>query len=147
MLSLNLFLLKKQTNYFNYSKIKLLYKLLNINFNSLQKNFNLLYLFIKHLSKYLMKVTITNSELILYLKNNFDILVVLSFLKLHYTLQFKELVDICTVDFCFSQNFFNRFELNYILLSLINKCHIRVKINTSIESNIISLCKLYSSSN
>lgn len=144
MFSPHLFLLRKDIDYL---KIKLLYKFLNINFSNLQKSFNLLYLFIKYLYKYLVKVTITNSELVIYLKKKTDLLFVLSFLKYHYTLQFKELVDICAVDFCFSRKFLNRFELNYILLSLINKCHLRVKINTSIDSNVISLCGLYSSSN
>lgn len=144
MLALNLWLWKKEIN---YSKIKLLYSLLNINFSNLQKNFNLLYLLLKSLYKYFIKISITNAELVFYVKNNFDILFVLSFLKYHYSLQFKELVDICAVDFCFSRDFLNRFELNYILLSLINKSHIRVKINTSIDGSIISLCNLYSSSN
>lgn len=106
-----------------------------------------MYLLLKSLYKYFIKISITNAELVFYVKNNFDILFVLSFLKYHYSLQFKELVDICAVDFCFSRDFLNRFELNYILLSLINKSHIRVKINTSIDGSIISLCNLYSSSN
>lgn len=135
------------SNSLNLKKIKLLFSLLNINLNYIQKKFNIIYLFLKMFPKYFRKISLTNNEIVCYVKNNFSIFFILQVLKNHYTFQFKQLVDICTVDFCFSNNFATRFELNYILLSLINQSHLRLKLYTAIDSKVMSLGAIYSSSN
>lgn len=135
------------SNCLDLKKIKFLYSLLNVNLNCLQNKFNIIYLFLKMFPQFFSKISLTNSEIVCYVKNKFSIFFILQMLKNHYTFQFKQLVDICSVDFCFSNNFATRFEVNYILLSLINKCHLRLKLYTSIDAPLISLGSLYSSSN
>lgn len=135
------------SNSLNLKKIKLLFSLLNINLNYIQKKFNIIYLFLKMFPKYFRKISLTNNEIVCYVKNNFSIFFILQVLKNHYTFQFKQLVDICAVDFCFSNNFATRFELNYILLSLINQSHLRLKLYTALDSKVMSLGAIYSSSN
>lgn len=135
------------SNSLNLKKIKLLFSLLNINLNYIQKKFNIIYLFLKMFPKYFHKISLTNNEIVCYVKNNFSIFFILQVLKNHYTFQFKQLVDICAVDFCFSNNFATRFELNYILLSLINQSHLRLKLYTALDSKVMSLGAIYSSSN
>ena len=84
-----------------------------------------------------VKSHIINNEFIIILKDNKYLNLVLIFLKNHYKLQYKELVDICTVDYLSKRN--KRFEVNYMLLSIKYKFRIRIKTFLK-DSEILTSC-------
>jgi NADH dehydrogenase (ubiquinone) Fe-S protein 3 len=108
--------------------------------------YNNIIILILVLKKYFKEIILLNNELFIILKNNNDLLFILTFLKNHYKFQFKQLVDICTVDYYLNIKF-NRFEINYILLSPKYKTRIRLKLYCNEKMLIPSIISLYSSAN
>jgi NADH-quinone oxidoreductase subunit C len=106
--------------------------------------YNNLYSIINYFNKDISKIQYINNEFIITLKQNNRLLYILSFLKNHYKFQFKELVDICTVDYYHKKY---RFEINYMLLSLKYKMRLRLKINTKEQEIIPSITSLFSAAN
>lgn len=152
----------KQTNkiFVNSNNNLSLYKWYYINTNNYLKKkyiiglekiylfnlFNILYIFFLCLSKCILKIKIINNEIIFYISNKKYLIIILTFFKYHFKLQFKEMVDICTIDFINNLQK-NRFEINYNLLSLKYKQRIRLKIKIQEKEFIQSSVYLYSSSN
>lgn len=68
----------------------------------------------------------------------------LLFLKNYENSRFDLLVDICGVDF---PNKKNRFEINYILLSMSNNQRIRIKTYTHETGSIPSINEIFKNSN
>ena len=107
--------------------------------------------------KYIKKnnnISFSNNNLILYnnlgsillnLKNVNSLIIFSTFLKYHFKFQFKQLVDICTVDYYLNYNKNNRFEINYMLLSLKYKTRLKIKIYSDEKTIIPSISNLYSS--
>ena len=95
--------------------------------------------------KFISEIKIINNELIIVLNDKKFLLIVLKFLKNHFKFQFKEMIDICTVDYI---NNLNRFHINYNLLSLKYKIRLRLKLKIKEKENIITTTtNLFSSSN
>lgn len=69
---------------------------------------------------------------------------VLTHLRDSKDLQFKQLIDICGVDY---PERHERFEVVYHLLSLKNNLRIRIKLNASEETLVPSICSIYSAAN
>lgn len=66
----------------------------------------------------------------------------ITFLRDDPNCQFKQLMDVCGVDFPEREN---RFDVVYHLLSLVHNCRIRVKVQTNEDSPVPSVCGVYSS--
>lgn len=98
------------------------------------------------LKKYISKVIIDpiNKYYRLILKDQSYINVVLSICKNHSFFQFKVLSDIACVDF-FNEK--NRFELNYLLLSLKYSIRFVISVRCSQALTISSIHSLYSNAN
>ena len=122
----------------------------NLNNNNIFFNKDIIILYnnlgsiLLNLKKYIKSIKILNNELIIILNNNNALFFVLTFFKKHFKYQFKELVDICTVDY-YINNINNRFEINYMLLSLKYKTRVRLKITCNEKSIIPSVSNIYSS--
>lgn len=95
---------------------------------------------------FIKEIKIINNELSFILNDPNKLKIILLFLKNHYKFQFKELIDICTVDYCY-KNIDYRFQLNYFLLSLKYKIRLKIKIYLNLPTIINSSITLYSSSN
>ncbi len=80
------------------------------------------------LGKYIKKVQLKKGEYNVYLRNSQDIEKVLFFFKYNINSQFKLLMDICGIDNM--QKYRNRFEINYLLLSVKYKIRLRIKLYT-----------------
>lgn len=115
----------------------------NNKFLTLYNNFGSFFLNFK---KYISEIKLLNNEIILILKNQNDLLFILTFLKKHYKYQFKQLVDICAIDY-YLYNVNNRFEINYILLSLKYKTRLRIKFLCNEKTIISSVSQIFSSAN
>ena len=76
--------------------------------------------------------------------NNFNLILLLNFLKNNYFLQFKTLISITAVDYPERKN---RFEINYFLLSYKLNTRIIIKITTNDVTPINSITSIYSSAN
>lgn len=107
---------------------------------------NEVYSLLRLMYKYLNEIKIINDEVILIIsnKNINKLLVIFNILNKHYKYQFKEVVDICTVDYLQPRN---RFEINYMLLSLKYKTRFRVKIYVNENTYVPSLVNLYAGVN
>jgi NADH:ubiquinone oxidoreductase subunit C len=122
----------------------------NLNNNNIFFNKDIIILYnnlgsiLLNLKKYIKSIKILNNELIIILNNNNALFFVLTFFKKHFKYQFKELVDICTVDY-YINNINNRFEINYMLLSLKYKTRVRLKITCNEKSIVPSVSNIYSS--
>ena len=125
-------ILKNNKEYYKIKNIKLF--------------FNNIYSLLNSVSALLNSIKIVNNELILVLKNKNYLIILLNFLKNHYKYQFKELVDIVTVDYL-NINKNKRFEVNYLLLSIKYNFRIRIKIFLEEQEIINSITSLYSSAN
>jgi len=123
---------------------------LNLNKTSIFFNKDLIILYnnlgsiLLNLKKYIKNIKILNNELCIFLHDNNYLTFVLSFLKKHFKYQFKELVDICTVDY-YTNNITNRFEVNYLLLSIKYKTRVRIKLACNEKTIITSASNIYSS--
>ena len=108
--------------------------------------FNEVYSLLRLMYKYLNEIKIINDEIILIISNKCinKLLVIFNILKKHYKYQFTEVVDICTVDYLKPNN---RFEINYMLLSLKYKARFRVKFYVNENTYVPSLVNLYASVN
>jgi NADH-quinone oxidoreductase subunit C len=126
-------------------KNKFLRSLLKLNNYNLYKNhYNFIYALLVLLNSHLINVKLTNGEIVLVLKNANNLLFIFNVLNKHYKFQFKELVDICTVDYyVFDNN--NRFEINYLLLSVKYKIRLRIKLYTKNNMLLSSINSIYSS--
>ena len=69
---------------------------------------------------------------------------VLTFLRDDANCQFKQLLDVCGVDYPEREQ---RFEVVYNLLSLTHNCRIRVKVRTDEETPVPSATEVFSSAN
>ena len=97
------------------------------------------------LKKFIHKVIINDYYINLILKSYLDLNKVLTILKLHNQFNFKILTDVACVDFL---NFTkHRFELNYILSSLVNRSRLLLTIVCDETSIIESSTNIYASSN
>ena len=97
------------------------------------------------LKKFIHKVIINDYYINIVLKSYNDINKFLTILKLHNQFQFSILTDIACVDFLNLKKL--RFEINYILSSLVNKSRMIVTINCAETSLIESSINVHSSSN
>jgi len=100
--------------------------------------------FLLNFKKYILAVKLLNNELSISLLNNNSLIYISIFLKNHFKYQFKELVDICTVDYL-NHNKNNRFELNYMLLSLKYKTRLKIKLYSDEKTLLSSVTNIYSS--
>lgn len=109
-----------------------------------KNNYNLVTYLIKVLSfNFAQKVTIkkeTNDIIIYCDKNNLTFL--LTFLKNHYSLQYKTLISITAVDYPSREN---RFEVNYFLLSYKLNNRLTIKVDTNDTTPIDSITSIYKS--
>lgn len=121
-----------------------LLKVNNNNYNLYKKYYNFIYALLILLNNKLSHLKLTNGELVLILKNADNLLFVFYLLNKHYKFQFKELVDICTVDYYVLDNN-NRFEINYLLLSVKYKIRLRIKLYTKNNMLLSSINSVYSS--
>lgn len=146
LLDLNNVILKKHLD-----KAKLNYINCLLKKNTLYNYFNFIYSLSITLNKYIHKVKYTNEELVLILniKQNNELLFVVNFFKKHYKYQFKELVDICTVDH-YLRNIYTydrRFDVNYLFLSLKYKLRLRLQVLCDVNTPITSIYSIFSSAN
>ena len=95
------------------------------------------------LPKFVQKFSVYKDELTLYVAPS-AVLPVLSFLRDHSACQFKQMIDVCGVDYPTRQN---RFEVVYHLLSLRFNTRIRVKTYASETSSVPSCTKLFPAAN
>lgn len=102
--------------------------------------------FISLLKKYLDKIIVDeNSNYFkFYIKDHRSLFFILNFLKNHSLFKFKILTDIASVDFLKASN---RFELNYLLLSL--KYNIRIVIAVTLDefASVQSVTSIFSNAN
>lgn len=102
--------------------------------------------FISLFKKYINKILIdeNNNYYKIYLKDSNYIYIVLNILKNHSFFKFKVLTDIAGVDFLKVEE---RFELNYLLLSL--KYNIRLNVSFQLKEfkNIQSVMSIFSNAN
>ena len=114
------------------------------NNSSLNTNY-FIYFLIKNIPKYLLNKIIYKIQeytVTIYTSNN-NLVNLLQFLKKSYFLQFKTLISITAVDY--PENY-NRFEINYFLLSYKLNQRIILKINTNDVNPIMSITDIYKSS-
>ena len=114
--------------------------------NNISLNTNyFIYFLIKNIPKYLLNKIIYKIQeytVTIYTSNN-NLINLLQFLKKSYFLQFKTLISITAVDY--PENY-NRFEINYFLLSYKLNQRIILKINTNDVNPIMSITDIYKSS-
>ena len=114
--------------------------------NNISLNTNyFIYFLIKNIPKYLLNKIIYKIQeytITIYTSNN-NLINLLQFLKKSYFLQFKTLISITAVDY--PENY-NRFEINYFLLSYKLNQRIILKINTNDINPIMSITDIYKSS-
>uniref|UniRef100_A0A060T7P6 ARAD1C29282p n=1 Tax=Blastobotrys adeninivorans TaxID=409370 RepID=A0A060T7P6_BLAAD len=95
------------------------------------------------LPKYVQKFSVWKDELSLFVPPQ-GIPVVMNFLKLHTSAQFKSVMDVTAVDFPSRKN---RFEVVYNLLSVRHNARIRVKTYASETSPVPSIARLFEGAN
>ncbi len=86
---------------------------------------------------------VVNNSLVLFVAGE-DLVRVLHFLRDNANCQFKQLVDVCGVDYPEREK---RFEVVYQLLSLKYNKRVRVKVRASEDSLVPSVVKVFSSAN
>ena len=101
------------------------------------------YFLIKLLKKYIYKIKFVNNQIKVYVLPN-SILHVLMFFRDHCFFLYKTLIDIVCSDF---PSRLNRFQLNYLLLSLFNYSRINLEIYSSEFFKVNSIVSIYSNSN
>ena len=93
------------------------------------------------LGNLILESTITDGELVLYVERD-SIVKTMTFLRDNGNCQFKQLMDICGVDFPEREQ---RFDVVYNLLSLIHNSRVRVKLQTNENNQVPSICNVFSS--
>ena len=94
------------------------------------------------LKSFISKVLLYKDYVKLYLKNEKSLIFVLTFLKYHTFFRFNILVDIANVDFLKNTN---RFELNFILLSIDYNFRVVLTLPISIDCIVSSVTNIFSS--
>jgi len=112
-----------------------------------KKNFSLYYKLVLYLLEVipfaLLKIVVYDYELILY-TNNSSLVLLFTFLKKHSFCKFKSLTDLSVVDFPGKAN---RFQLNYFLLSFAYNMRIRIIVETTEMTPVVSITPLFSAAN
>lgn len=90
------------------------------------------------------KVFFNGNELIVYLTSSSELLEVLTCLKYHTEFQFETLYDIFAVDYPSREK---RFEIHYLLCSLMYNQKIRLKVDIELEEGVPSVSSLYPCAN
>ena len=93
------------------------------------------------LGNLILESTISDGELVLYVERD-SIVKTMTFLRDNGNCQFKQLMDICGVDFPEREQ---RFDVVYNLLSLIHNSRVRVKLQTNENNQVPSICNVFSS--
>lgn len=129
--------MEKKLNNNKIQKNILMQAWLNSNFlkfkkNRLYKNHNdinwyFVYYICIILNKFIYKIKLKRGEHCIYLNNIDDLNKVLYFLKYNLNCQFKQLIDICGIDYLGKYNK-KRFEINYNLLSIKHQLRLHIKI-------------------
>jgi NADH-quinone oxidoreductase subunit C len=91
-----------------------------------------------------IKKTLINFNELLIETTEDDLVQVITFLKFHDRLKFRQLIDIAGVDYPEEEK---RFKLIYLLLSHETNTRIKVSINFEIEKKIPTMTKVYPSAN
>ena len=91
-----------------------------------------------------IKKTLINFNELLIETTEDDLVQVITFLKFHDRLKFRQLIDIAGVDYPEEEK---RFKLIYLLLSHETNTRIKVSINFEIEKKIPTMIKVYPSAN
>jgi NADH:ubiquinone oxidoreductase subunit C len=105
--------------------------------------FNTIYFLHKMITKFLLMGTVTN-YCYYYITSERYVVPVLLFLRNHYQLQFKVLIDICVSDF-YTKLF--RFQVNYLLLSMFFTSRLILKLNLLSFQNITTITTIYKNAN
>jgi NADH-quinone oxidoreductase subunit C len=95
------------------------------------------------LPKDILSTSITGGELVLVVRRE-TVVRVLTFLRDDVNCQFKQLMDVCGVDF---PDRAKRFEVVYNLLSLAHNRRIRVKVETDAETPVPTATSVFSAAN
>jgi len=89
----------------------------------------------------ILQSSITNGELVLTVERD-SIVKTMIFLRDNGSCQFKQLMDICGVDYPEREQ---RFDVVYNLLSLVHNSRVRVKLQTNENNQVPSICNVFSS--
>jgi len=95
------------------------------------------------LSQEVVETKIGSDELIVVVRREV-IVKVMTFLRDDVNCQFKQLMDVCGVDYPGREN---RFEVVYNLLSLTHNMRLRIKVNTDADTPVPSVTGVFSSAN
>ncbi len=95
------------------------------------------------LSQEVVETEISGGELIVVVRRE-AIVKVMTFLRDDVNCQFKQLMDVCGVDYPGREN---RFEIVYNLLSLTHNMRLRIKVNTDADTPVPSVTGVFSSAN
>lgn len=125
----------------SYLKIRKTYLLKNYN----DINWYFIYYVILMLGKYIKRVELKKGEYKLYVRKSQDLEKVLYFFKYNINSQFKLLMDICGIDNM--QKYWNRFEINYNLLSVKYWIRMHVKIQIREFVPVDSVIGIFKSAN
>lgn len=107
---------------------------------------SLISLIVLNLSFFCKEISLIKNDISIVLSNKCTggLLFLLLFLRDHFKFQFKELVDICAVDY-FYKTKDSRYVLNYSLLSFKYKVRLRLKVYTNAVTGLFSSTGVYSS--
>lgn len=97
----------------------------------------------KNFSKSVLKSTVSKGELCLTIRRE-NVVKVMTFLRDDAGCDFKQLVDVCGVDY---PERAERFDVVYNLLSLKHNQRIRIKLSTSEEASVDSVMSVFSTAN
>lgn len=107
---------------------------------------SLISFFVLNLSFFCKEIILVKNDISIVLSNKFSgsLLFILAFLRDHFKFQFKELVDLCAVDY-FNKALDSRYVLNYSLLSIKYKIRLCIKVEHNDCSGILSSAGIFSS--
>lgn len=106
--------------------------------------YNFINYLIKNLTTSILKINLESDNTVVLYVNNNSLILLMNFLKNHYSLQFKTLISITAVDYPEKKN---RFEVNYFLLSYKLNRRIIIKVETNDITPINSISSIFSSAN
>jgi len=96
---------------------------------------------VDNLGEIVLESKVIGGELVLNVERD-TIVKTMTFLRDNGNCQFKQLMDICGVDYPEREQ---RFDVVYNLLSLTHNSRIRIKIQTNEETHVPSICSVFSS--
>jgi len=131
---------------FENNKFKIKTKKCRLYKNHNDINWHFVYFLSIMLNKYIQKIKLKRGEYCIYLRDIEDLYKVLYFLKYNLNCQYKQLIDICGIDYLGKRNNY-RFEINYNLLSLKNWSRLHVKLLVNEFVAVPSVINLYRSAN